>query len=77
MHSSFITKLPILLFVSHYRIDHWDFEKERILLLTDKSLISVKYNFISQMVEEFRTIPLIYIREVIVGDFKYTHSYAQ
>lgn len=73
MHSSILLSVS----VSCHRIDHWDLEKERILLLTDKSLISAKFNFITQMVEEYKTIPLTSIREVIVGDFKYTHSYAQ
>ena len=57
------------------RIDHWDLEKERIVVLTDNNLISVKYNFIQQLVDELKFIPLAYIREIHVGDFKYTYSY--
>jgi hypothetical protein len=59
------------------RIDHWDLEKERILLLTDNNLVSVKYNFIAQQVEELKFIPLGVINNITVGEFKYTYSYAQ
>jgi hypothetical protein len=58
------------------RIDHWDLEKERILLLTDNNLVSVKYNFIAQQVEELKFIPLGVINNITVGEFKYTYSYA-
>lgn len=57
------------------RVDHWDLEKERVVVLTDNNLVSVKYNFIQQVVEELRFIPLAYIREMRVGDFNYTYSY--
>lgn len=50
-------------------------EKERLLLLSDNNLISVKYNFIQNLVEELKYIPLRHITEMIYGDFEYTYSY--
>ena len=57
------------------RVDHWDLEKERILLLSESSIISVKYNFIQATVDELRFIPLSHVYEMMVGDFKYPSSY--
>ena len=58
------------------RVDHWDLEKERIVILTDNNIISVKYNFIQQQVEELKYIPIGSITEALFGDFKYPYSYA-
>ena len=57
------------------RIDHWDWEKERLILLSDNNLISVKYNFIVSVVEELKFIPLQLMVEVVHGEFNYTNSY--
>ena len=57
------------------RIDHWDLEKERILVLTDNNIISVRYHFIRGVVEELKFIPLNAITDILFGDFKYTSSY--
>lgn len=57
------------------RIDHWDLEKERVVLLSDNHLISVKYNFILSAVESLKYIPLQHVSRMIFGDFKYTSSY--
>jgi hypothetical protein len=57
-------------------IDHWDLEKERLLMLTDNNLISVRYNFIQGVVEELKFIPLGAITSIVFGDFKYPSSYA-
>ena len=65
---------PSVPFSLCYRIDHWDLEKERVLLLTDNNLISVRYNFIQSLVEELKFIPLAAMTDVIFGDFKYTSS---
>lgn len=52
-------------------IDHWDFEKERMVLLSDNNLLSTWYNFRYGQVEEIKLIPLKYIKEVITGQFVY------
>lgn len=54
-----------------YRIDHWDLEKERIVLITEKSLCLVKYNFIGLKVNEMRKIPLIRCDKIQIGRFVY------
>ena len=56
------------------RIDHWDLEKERLLVLTDKFLISVKFNFRASIVEELKYIPIKHVVDLLYGDFKYTSS---
>ncbi|PFX32843.1 tumor protein p63-regulated gene 1-like protein isoform X1 [Stylophora pistillata] len=52
-------------------IDHWDHEKERIVLITKKSLCLVKYNFIGLKVDEIRKIPLIRCDKIQIGRFVY------
>jgi hypothetical protein len=57
-------------------VDHWDLEKERLVILTDNNLISVRYNFIHGVVEEMKFIPLAAVTNIIFGDFQYPSSYA-
>ncbi len=45
------------------------------MLLSDNSIISVKYNFILGQIEELKFIPVPYISELLFGDFKYPSSY--
>ncbi|XP_020621899.1 tumor protein p63-regulated gene 1-like protein isoform X2 [Orbicella faveolata] len=52
-------------------IDHWDHEKERIVLITKKTLCLVKYNFIGLKVDEMRKIPLTKCDKIQVGRFVY------
>ncbi|XP_028518705.1 tumor protein p63-regulated gene 1-like protein isoform X1 [Exaiptasia diaphana] len=52
-------------------IDHWDHEKERIVIITEKKLILVKYNFIGLRVEDHRKIPLINCDKIQSGRFTY------
>ncbi|XP_076451562.1 tumor protein p63-regulated gene 1-like protein [Babylonia areolata] len=52
-------------------IDHWDMEHEKIVLLTANSMFTVKYNFITSTLLEYRRIMLHIIDSVLVGDFKY------
>lgn len=57
------------------RIDHWDLEKERVVLLSENNLISVKYNFIMATVDEIKFIPFSHVTALSVGEFKYPSSY--
>ncbi|XP_074627135.1 uncharacterized protein LOC141885162 isoform X4 [Acropora palmata] len=52
-------------------IDHWDHEKERIILITKKALCVVKYNFIGLKVDEVKKIPLIQCDKIQIGRFVY------
>ena len=54
-----------------YRIDHWDFEKERLVVISDHNVISAWYNFRYGQVEEIKLIPLKFITEVLLGKFTY------
>lgn len=54
-----------------FRIDHWDLEKEKLVLLTTNSVIIVKYDFIAVAVGKFRRIFLRSINKLQVGDLTY------
>ena len=50
------------------RIDHWDFEQERLVLLSDNSLIICTFNFRFKYLKEWKVIPLQLITEVLCGN---------
>lgn len=52
-------------------IDTWDNELERIIVLTDKSILIVKYDFIGMKIEEVRRIHLTIVERLIQGELKY------
>ncbi|XP_044008168.1 tumor protein p63-regulated gene 1-like protein isoform X1 [Aphidius gifuensis] len=52
-------------------ISLWDTEKERIVILTKNSLITVKYDFISLKIVEFNRISLIDVDTISVGELQY------
>ncbi|WAR14451.1 TPRGL-like protein [Mya arenaria] len=52
-------------------IDHWDNEREKLLLLTENSLLVFRYNFINSTIQEKRRIMLHIIDTIHVGDFTY------
>lgn len=56
-------------------VDHWDIERERIVVLTDCKIISVKYDFIHGLVEELKRISLNPAYDYTYGDFKYPNTY--
>lgn len=46
--------LIFFLFVN-YRISHWDHEKEKIIILTSKTILMIKYDFIAmRILDHFR-----------------------
>lgn len=53
------------------RINIWDTDKERLLLLTPKTLIIVKYDFIALKRLEYKKLPFDVIDTIIVGDLVY------
>lgn len=55
-------------------VDHWDLEREKLMVLTDCNLIAVKYNFINSSVEELKYIPFSHVTSIVYGEFKYTSS---
>ncbi|XP_028394279.1 tumor protein p63-regulated gene 1-like protein [Dendronephthya gigantea] len=55
-------------------IDHWDNEKERLVLLTQKQLIVVRFNFITTKIEDHRKIPLVNCIRIQTGSLSYSSS---
>ena len=53
------------------RIDHWDVERERIVFVTKINFFSIRYDFISQVVSEIRTVPLVLVDELVYGPITY------
>jgi hypothetical protein len=52
-------------------IDHWNIDHERIVFITEKSLIVVKYDFINMKMLEAKQIPLVCVNKVQIGDLTY------
>lgn len=52
-------------------IDHWDHEKERLIILTSTHLMLIKYNFVAQRIEECQRIQLHMIDRIQGGPFQY------
>jgi len=57
------------------RIDHWDFEQERLVLLSENSVISCSFNFRFKYIKEWKAVPLQLISDVVYGQPVYP-SYA-
>jgi len=52
-------------------ISLWDTDKERLILLTPKTIVTVKYDFIALRRLEYKKLPLECIDTVIIGDLVY------
>ncbi|XP_076319043.1 tumor protein p63-regulated gene 1-like protein isoform X2 [Tachypleus tridentatus] len=56
------------------QIDHWDSEKERLIFLTEHSIISLKYDFISLRLLDYCRISLKQLDGVITGKIEYPEN---
>ncbi|XP_022090109.1 tumor protein p63-regulated gene 1-like protein [Acanthaster planci] len=52
-------------------IDHWDNEKERLIIVTSNSLLLVKYDFVAGAVRQFQRINHIAVDALQIGVFSY------
>ncbi|XP_037085905.1 tumor protein p63-regulated gene 1-like protein [Pollicipes pollicipes] len=55
-------------------IDHWDVEKERLVLLTERALLVIKYDFISLQAVEVTRVRLNTPDRVTIGELTYPHA---
>ncbi|KAG6931917.1 tumor protein p63 regulated 1 [Chelydra serpentina] len=52
-------------------IDHWNNERERIVVITDTNLLLCKYDFIMLSCLQVQRIPLSYIDRICLGQFTF------
>ncbi|XP_043558482.1 tumor protein p63-regulated gene 1 protein isoform X2 [Chiloscyllium plagiosum] len=52
-------------------IDHWNNEKERIVLICEKTLLICKYDFMVLTYQYCRRVPLNYIDRIYYGEFSF------
>ncbi|CAM9843238.1 unnamed protein product [Lampetra planeri] len=52
-------------------VDHWNNERERIVCLSGRSLLIVKYDFVTLRCESARRVPLNFIDTISFGEFAF------
>uniref|UniRef100_A0A665U0W7 Tumor protein p63 regulated 1 n=1 Tax=Echeneis naucrates TaxID=173247 RepID=A0A665U0W7_ECHNA len=52
-------------------VDHWNNEKERLVMITDNSLLVIKYDFVMFISEQIQRIPLNFMDRISYGTFSF------
>ncbi|KAF0298466.1 TPRG1-like protein [Amphibalanus amphitrite] len=52
-------------------IDHWDVEKERLVLLSERALLIIKYDFIALQAVAVTRVPLNAPDRIVIGEITY------
>ncbi|XP_035032004.2 tumor protein p63-regulated gene 1 protein isoform X2 [Hippoglossus stenolepis] len=52
-------------------VDHWNNEKERIVIITDNSLLIFKYDFVMFNCDQMQRIPLNFVDRITHGTFSF------
>ncbi|TRY96458.1 hypothetical protein DNTS_027530 [Danionella cerebrum] len=52
-------------------VDHWNNEKERLVLITENTLLICKYDFVMLTCEQIQKIPLNFIDRICHGTFSF------
>ena len=72
--SNFFLVIFINIFVYYDRISTWDLHREKVVVLTEKTLFVVTYDFIKLKIYDYKRINLTDLRKVNFGQLKYPPS---
>ena len=59
-------------FFYNLRISSWDFHREKVILLTEKTLMIIAYDFISPKIVNYKRINLSDLKKIKFGNLKYS-----
>lgn len=54
-----------------FRISPWDNEKERLVIVTTNSVLTIKYDFIAMKTLDVKRTPLHLIDTLVIGELEY------